>query len=1272
MTTYSYDAGGNRIQEIRDAGGMNLRTQWSYDARGHVASLQDPNNHVSSYGYDAFGNRNAVTDAEGHLTSFAYDMLGNKTQTTDANGHILLYGPYDAMNHLLAETDPLGYVTQYGYDAMGNRIQLRRQVTQAPDSYETTRYQYDLRNRMVTEIRDPGGLNLTSQTGYDGNNNRISLTDPRDKLSQYSYDAQNRLTMVTDALGNTSQTRYDSVGNRTCTIDANQHYTFYDYDAINRESKSSQKIGVQECKTGDTDDIVSRSFYDSGAAMACSPVPGSPACSGPTPGSSHIAYSIGPDGKYSYFKYDNADRVWITIRKVADTADNCDANDWCRYSRYDAAGNLTARTDANGNQSTYAYYDNNWRRNEANALNETTTYTYDGVGKLKTVHTPGDNLITNTYNSRDELIQVDDKIGRVQSLNYDGVGNRTQNCDGNHHCSAYGYDAVNRLLTDTDALGNTTRHAYNAAGNLLSTNDRLGNLSCYQYDDLNRRALTIQLGASGGSCPATPGASDRWTASHYDAVGNVLSLTSAKQGSTPAQCEAGSPPADCETTRYGYDEVNRVIQETYPDAGMRLFAYDRAGNLIQRTDQQGRTTDYVYNDLYYLLTRNYQSDPDDSFSYDTGGRMLSAQRAGWLDTFSYDAADRVLQATQDGQTLSYAYDTANRCRSLGYPGGKTVAECRNFREQLTEINGGALAEYSYDLGDRVLSRGYGNATTANYSYNDNDWLTSVSHTQAGPTLFAGFSYNYDQEGNRQYEQKQHDAAHSEGYAYDNLYRLVHYSLGALDLSGTVPLPLTQTQYDLDRLGNWDDKIKDGVTQTRRHNAVNEITLINGAPLGYDGNGNLTQDSNGYSYGYDQENRLTSVGFIGPSGPETAGTYRYDALSRRVVKTAGLHRGNSESHYFYDGSRLIETQNAAAVTQAAYVYGNYIDEVLSMDRGLQTYYFHQNASSSVVAVTDSLGNVVERYGYDAYGQPTVSDGLGNVLTNSWGTSRSGIGNPWLFTGRQFDQESGLYYYRARYYDSWKGRFLQRDPEGYADRMNLYEYTRGNPLNYVDPFGATEFKVWTNWYGYAYAGRSNWGIKQWQFKRFVQAKFIYDLDITKVKLELAGPGSENIWNPSSEIWTKTASWWGWGNYDKFSAKAEGWRVRKIDCAQKRCGVEVGYKGQIDSGSITITHAAPVIKIGGKVGGDEGKPGAEVGIEIPTGPSIAKTTGGIHYDATWRLQLCPDGAGDFLVTPGQPDPKDGTSVRKFDDGATQISVFYGHSKNGANLVGGQENED
>ncbi len=344
----------------------------------------------------------------------------------------------------------------------------------------------------------------------------------------------------------------------------------------------------------------------------------------------------------------------------------------------------------------------------------------------------------------------------------------------------------------------------------------------------------------------------------------------------------------------------------------------------------------------------------------------------------------------------------------------------DLRDRLDSISDaasiGPIVEYNYDHGDRVISREYQNGTKTSYTYNANDWITELVHTKSDNSLIAGFGHGYDAEGNKIYEQKQHDSGRSEAYQYDDFYRLIDYKVGNL-MGSTIALPLTQTQYDLDKLGNWDKKIKNGTPEIREHNSVNAITKIDAIPILNDNNGNLTQDER-FRYGYDEENRLIKV--IRRSDSLVVGQYRYDALSRRISKIAS---SGEETRYLYDDARIIEEQNASNVTLATYVYGNYIDEVLNMNRGGQSYFYHQNALWSVVAITNNVGNLVERYSYDAYGYPRITDASG--LTSPSGLPISNVSNSFMFTGRQWDGESGLYSYRARFFDPLKGRFLQRD-------------------------------------------------------------------------------------------------------------------------------------------------------------------------------------------------------------------------------------------------------
>jgi len=467
---------------------------------------------------------------------------------------------------------------------------------------------------------------------------------------------------------------------------------------------------------------------------------------------------------------------------------------------------------------------------------------------VRIVQSPNLNLTTNTYDAKDRLIQVDDAIGRVASYTYDCVGNRLSITDGNTNTTGYAYDALNRLIRATDATGSASTNFYDPVGNLLQVTDRLTNSTRYAYDPLNRRTNTVDaIGCV--------------TAYAYDCVGNLSAITD----------------ADNHTTSYEYDGLNRLVTEIYPDvpgpgeppdSNRRIYTYDHVGNRTSRVDQKSNTTLYRYSDLYFLTNRSYVSDPSDRFTYDLAGRMLTAAKTNWLTTndwvvtFAYDRANRVTNTTRGRRVIAYRFNIPGRTRELTYPSGTNITEATDFRGRLLSVNDGGvtpIATYAYDPGNRVLTRSYRNGVEADYAYNPNNWITSLIHTNSvAATLIAGFTYAYDREGNKRYEENLWNTNRSEAYAYDPIYRLTNWLAGHL-VSGTVPAPALSNQWGLDCLGNWNTWITNGTTQVRTHNEANEITSIetNGSPVGpvyHDYNGNLTNDGR-YAYVYDEENRL---------------------------------------------------------------------------------------------------------------------------------------------------------------------------------------------------------------------------------------------------------------------------------------------------------------------------------------------------------------------------------------------------------------------------------
>jgi RHS repeat-associated protein len=180
---------------------------------------------------------------------------------------------------------------------------------------------------------------------------------------------------------------------------------------------------------------------------------------------------------------------------------------------------------------------------------------------------------------------------------------------------------------------------------------------------------------------------------------------------------------------------------------------------------------------------------------------------------------------------------------------------------------------------------------------------------------------------------------------------------------------------------------------------------------------------------------------------------YDALGRRIsTEITKKATGEKEIEYYYlDGARVIEDLGPNDEVRRTYVYGNGIDEMLMMERWENNVpedrklYYHENALGSITHISNEKGEIEESYKYEAYGKVTIYDERGKER------KKSRFKNRYLFTGREYNSETGLYYYRARYYSAEMGRFLQRDTVRDDILLNLYTYVRNSPMRYIDPEG-----------------------------------------------------------------------------------------------------------------------------------------------------------------------------------------------------------------------------
>jgi len=200
---------------------------------------------------------------------------------------------------------------------------------------------------------------------------------------------------------------------------------------------------------------------------------------------------------------------------------------------------------------------------------------------------------------------------------------------------------------------------------------------------------------------------------------------------------------------------------------------------------------------------------------------------------------------------------------------------------------------------------------------------------------------------------------------------------------------------------------------------------------YDANGNTLTDASGKSYTWDFENRLVQAVVPGTNGGTT--TFKYDPFGRRIQKSGPLGTTN----YLYDGFNDVEEVDNSGNILAKYTQGKSIDEPLAQFRSGTASYYQQDGLRSVTSLSNLAGALASTYSYDSYGRITSSTG---TLTNQF-----------QYTGREFDSETGIYYYRARYFDPSLGRFLSEDRLPFGQGPNFYRYVQNNPSSWIDPTG-----------------------------------------------------------------------------------------------------------------------------------------------------------------------------------------------------------------------------
>ncbi len=745
--------------------------------------------------------------------------------------------------------------------------------------------------------------------------------------------------------------------------------------------------------------------------------------------------------------------------------------------------------DAKGNETRFSKDENGFVTEIIDAKDQVTTVLRDLEGRAIKMTRPDGSEVYYTYDDEtsDLLEKVDTGTNSELEYLYDSYGSLLARTNTRGEVSVENtYDEDTGVLLEyKNILGQKTTYTYNNANLISSITNNLNQTQQFEYDSRANISKTISPGGSeevvarnnAGFVTSRTDANGDTHSYTYDAFNRLTSVTTPKNLTTSyeylptGQLEKIIDPLN-NTTLLEYDIFGRLVKKTDPLGAIRTYSYDKNGNVIQEVDPAGNVKEYVYNELDQL-TQKLLPDNTYLYQYNLRGNVVSIENEQSLIQYAYtrrEAGELVREMHFEGvgahddlpsYNLTMDYDSEGNRVYLNSPVGEFdySYDIANRLTRLTNHKDESF-EYFYDQGNRLIEMTRPGSKTS-FTFDNENFLSKMIHSKLDNTELSFFEYSRDNIGNAT---RKRTPAGDYDFTYD----------GENQVTNSTSPSMPAEFFEYDDLGNRTRDRERNFLYGPKGYRLLEDSLFN---YSYDPNGNLIGKvaKSGVLeeyYEFNSENQLVKVTMRKNGATTKVIGMVYDALGRRVKKKVEnlLDSSKNQTRYFgYDGPNLLfeadeNKEILASYTSSGLGADDYLSKYVTakgQEKGLAksegSYFYLKDGLNSVSSIVKGDGSVAQKYEYNVFGNLySVQDSAGVDISGSPELS------PYVtFTGREYDSELNMLFFRARYYDYNTGRFLSED--GYSGNtvdpktaINKYTFNHNDPVNRTDPSGNISFK------------------------------------------------------------------------------------------------------------------------------------------------------------------------------------------------------------------------